>query len=100
MQEGQWKYKNYLDFIKGYPVPIYRYREIERLGNNAGFFPADVFHVNQFVELMLKDIPKVDLLASYAFCERYIENLIAPCVKVNLDSYYAPFCLTILGHAF
>lgn len=91
LQEGQWKYKNYLDFIKGYPVPIYRYREIERLGNNAGFFPADVFYVNQFVELMLKDIPKVDLLASYAFCERYIENLIAPCVKVNLDSYYAPF---------
>ena len=91
VKENKWAISDYLKLINGYPIPIYRYKELERLGNNAGFFPADKASVDKFVELMLSDIKEVDILASYVYTERYINDLLTNCLKVNLDGFYAPF---------
>lgn len=89
--EGKWKLSDYVQWIIGYPVPIYRYKEIWRLGNNAGFFPVTEDNVSRFVQLMLDDMKRIDILASYVYCERYIESRLNHCVKVNLNGFYAPF---------
>ena len=91
IKQGQWTLSDYFKLIKGYPIPIYRYKEIERLGINAGFFPATEKMVDQFVQLMLTDLKMVDVLASYIYCERYIDTYLNHCTKINLDGYYAPF---------
>ena len=64
---------------------------MERLHINAGFFPQTEAMIDKFVDLMLQIIPDVDILASYVYCERYIDDLLKHCIKVNLDGYYAPF---------
>lgn len=91
IKTGNWHIEDYINLIKGYPVPLYRYKEMERLHINAGFFPQTEDMIDKFVDLMLQIIPDVDILASYVYCERYINDLLQNCVKVNLDGYYAPF---------
>lgn len=89
--EHRWQWKDYLSMIKGYPLPLYKEREMQRLHLNAGFFPTTESAVRDFVDLSVEDLKEVDVLASYAYCERYIADLLAGCTKVNLDGYYAPF---------
>ena len=91
IKTDNWHIEDYINLIKGYPVPIYRYKEMERLHINAGFFPQTEDMIDKFVDFMLQIIPDVDILASYVYCERYIDDLLQSCVKVNLDGYYAPF---------
>ena len=88
---NDWHINDYIDLIKGYPIPLYRYKEMERLHINAGFFPQTEAMIDKLVDLMLQIIPDVDILASYVYCERYIDDLLKHCIKVNLDGYYAPF---------
>ena len=88
---NDWHINDYIDLIKGYPIPLYTYKEMERLHINAGFFPQTEAMNDKFVDLMLQIIPDVDILASYVYCERYIDDLLKHCIKVNLDGYYAPF---------
>lgn len=87
----KWKPTDYMALIKGYPVPIFRYKEMERLHINAGFFPNTEQMNDRFVRLMLDSIPQIDVLASYVYCERYLGDMLNHCVKVNLNGYYAPF---------
>lgn len=91
LKDGRWNFHDYINLIKGYPVPMFRYKEMERLHINAGFFPQTEKMNDRFVELMLTQIPEVDILASYVYCERYVSDLLKGCKKVNLDGYYAPF---------
>lgn len=91
LKRNKWKFNDYAKFLRGYPVPLFYEKEILRLNNNAGVFPAEESIGNKFCELMLKDIDIIDTLASYAWCERYILKHILHCSTVNLDGYYAPF---------
>lgn len=91
LKRNKWRFNDYAKFLRGYPVPLYYEKEILRLNNNAGVFPAEVSIGNKFCELMLKDMNVIDTLASYAWCERYILQHISHCSTVNLDGYYAPF---------
>ncbi len=88
---GGVKLPDYLNFIKGYPVPLFYYKEQLRLHNNAGVFPLSQDISDRFVHLMQEDLPLIDVLASYGWCERYVEGLVENSKKVNLDGYYAPF---------
>ena len=90
LMEGKWRMADEWALVKGYPVPMFRYKEVRRLGTNAGFFPLTEDMVNRFVELMLRDIADVDILASYVYGERYIASLLSHCATVNLDGFYAP----------
>ena len=80
IKTNDWHIKDYIDLVKGYPVPLYRYKEMERLHINAGFFPQTEVMIDKFVDLMLQIVPDVDILASYIYCERYIDNLLKHCV--------------------
>ena len=91
LKRNKWNFNDYAKFLKGYPVPLFYDKEIIRLNNNAGVFPADEQTANKFCELMLKDMDVIDTLASYAWCERYILKYVSHCSTVNLDGYYAPF---------
>lgn len=91
LNKDKWTLKDYFALIKGYPVPMFRYKEMARLGTNAGVFPITEAMVDRFVDEMLEDLKCVDILASYVYCERYIGNLLSQCTKINLDGYYAPF---------
>lgn len=90
-QLGGGKINELAKFIKGYPVPLFYEREWSRLENNAGVFPASKDTCDHFAQLMIEEIPEIDMLASYAWCERYVNDLTQQCVKVNLEGYYAPF---------
>ena len=91
LKRNKWNFNDYAKFLRGYPVPLFYDKEILRLNNNAGVFPADEPTANKFCELMLKDMDVIDTLASYAWCERYILKYVSHCSTVNLDGYYAPF---------
>lgn len=91
LKRDKWTFDDYAKFLRGYPVPLFYEKEILRLNNNAGVFPAKESIGDKFCELMLKDIDVIDTLASYAWCERYILKRISHCSTVNLDGYYAPF---------
>lgn len=91
LRSGHWTTGDYWKFLRGYPIPLFYEKEIKRLNNNAGVFPANRDTVDRFCCMMADDLRNVDALASYAWCERYIADLIAHCVKVDLDGYYAPF---------
>lgn len=79
------------EIFRGYPIPLFYDKEILRLYNNAGVFPAAKETGDHFCKLMLQDIGAIDTLASYAWCERYITEYLLNCSTVNLDGYYAPF---------
>lgn len=85
------KFKDVFKFLKGYPVPLFYEREWYRLQNNSGVFPASKETCDRFSKLMIDDLKEVDILASYAWGERYVEHLMQNCMKVNLEGYYAPF---------
>jgi hypothetical protein len=67
---------NFLGVKKGY-VNIFKYIKgdelnwwwnktlISSMHSNAGFFPPNINKIEQFCELMLKDIPEVNVLASW-----------------------------------
>ena len=91
LNRNKWRMKDYEHFIQGYPVPLFYQKEIQRLNNNAGVFPATETIANRFCQLMLQDMQETDILASYAWCERYVQNYISHSDTINLDGYYAPF---------
>lgn len=91
MKQKSWNKDDYKLFLRGYPVPLFYDKEILRLNNNAGVFPATCEITDRFCQLMLADLKEVDILASYAWCERYVMHLLEQCATVNLDGYYAPF---------
>lgn len=90
-RQGGLEWNDYKNFIKGYPVPLFYEKEILRLVNNAGVFPATPEIIDRFCAMMIEDLPYTDVLASYAWCERYILPFIQESVKVDLEGYYAPF---------
>ena len=91
LNRNKWRSEDYKRFIQGYPVPLFYKKEIQRLHNNAGVFPATETIANRFCQLMLQEMQEADILASYAWCERYVQNEISHCDTINLDGYYAPF---------
>ncbi|MDO7138868.1 hypothetical protein [Algibacter lectus] len=67
--------KRALNYIKGNePDWWWNNSLIKSMHTNAGFFPPKVEKIEQFCELMLQDIPQVDILGSWLNTENYIEN--------------------------
>jgi hypothetical protein len=91
LYQQRWSFQDLMNFFRGYPIPLFYDKEILRLNNNAGVFPATKETGDRFCNLMLQDIGVIDTLASYAWCERYITEYLLNCSTVNLDGYYAPF---------
>jgi len=75
----------YIDYIKGNKFPWWW--EIPIINNmhlNAGFFPPTKAKVEQFCELMLEDIPIIDVLGSWLDQEKVLERELKNSNKVHL----------------
>ena len=67
-------------------------RASKRLCFNSGFFPYDVKLGCNFYDRMLEDMSQIDVLASYIYQEKYVNQFLTGVKKrVNLDGFYAPF---------
>lgn len=81
--------EDYINAIKG-KISLYPKETMNNLCSNAGFFPNDLNAGYHFYERVMKDIQDIDILGSYIFEEKYLENYLH-CTRVNLEGYYAPF---------
>lgn len=83
------------DFFKDtmhYNASFDLYRMLKMLCSNAGFFPYDLSLGIKYYERMLQDMPEIDVLGSYVYEEKYVNQfLIGVKKRVNLDGFYAPF---------
>jgi hypothetical protein len=81
------------DYVKGLSQPWWwEPNIINQMQQWSGFFPARADKIEQFCELMMKDIPEVDVLGSWLPEERYFENQLINVNKVRftlLDPYWA-----------
>jgi hypothetical protein len=57
---------------------------IKQMQNWSGFFPAREDKIEQFCQLMLEDIPQVDVLGSWLAEEQLFENQLVSAKKVHL----------------
>jgi hypothetical protein len=58
---------------------------VKCLYENAGFFPLETNKIEQFCELMINDIPEVDILGSWLIDESLFEKELENCIKINLE---------------
>ena len=71
---------------------LYRPNCMSYLLSNAGVYPANKATLQKFSELMVKIISDIDILSSYIYAEKYIENLLnKDCKRIDLDGLYAPW---------
>ena len=58
---------------------------INQMQRWSGFFPAKQEKIEQFCELMVQDIPKVDVLGSWLADEKLFEKELENCTKINFE---------------
>ena len=56
-----------------------------KLANNAGFFPADEAHLNQFAELYLDVLPDIDILGSWIHAEILLKDRMPNVQRIPLE---------------
>jgi len=59
--------------------------KIEQMLNCAGFFPPSEEKIEQFCELIISEIPCVDVLGSWLSDEKYFEKEMKNCQKIDLE---------------
>lgn len=86
--------KTWSEYIMG-KIPAWWWEPnvIEQLQKWSGFFPGSIDKVEQFCELIIKDIPQVDLLGSWLLGEKYFKKELTGCRKVVLEDL-EPFFTT------
>lgn len=83
--------RNYLKFIQGMAQPWWwEEGRIAQMQNWSGFFPPTQQKIEQFCELMLKDVEQVDVLGSWIPEEKYLEHELKDAKKIRFI-YLDPF---------
>lgn len=77
-------------YIKGYQE-LFPVDTFASLCNNAGFFPADIRLGERWKGLVLNDLNDIDILGSYQRNERRLEKELRHTVKIDIQSYIAPY---------
>jgi len=76
----------FLGYIKGESKPWWwESNIINQMQQWSGFFPARADKIEQFCELMLQDIPEVDVLGSWLEDEHLFDQMLQQCKKVNFE---------------
>ena len=88
------KYKKTASYIKGITPPWWwENSTISQMEQWSGFFPREVKKVEQFCELMLRDMPEVNILGSWLKEEKFFQNEMSTAKKVmleDLEPFFAP----------
>ena len=80
------RYKNPRSFIKS-QTPAYWWEDsmLHQMQTGAGFFPARIDMIERFCELMIKDMPAVDILGSWLKEESFFKGQLEGSKKVMLE---------------
>jgi hypothetical protein len=93
----------YWPFLRGSSMPHWWHSGVMKsMRVNAGFFPTSADHLAAFAELMLADLPMIDILGSWLPGEALVADRLALAVKVklsDLEPYYheAPWTEALAG---
>lgn len=80
------EFKNYKSYIKSKTPPWWwEAAAIDQMQQWSGFFPANVEKVEQFCELMLKDIKELDILGSWLKQESFFEKELINAKRIMLE---------------
>lgn len=78
--------KNLIRFIQGYDTQWWWNKKlIDQMQKWSGFFPPTQDNVERFCELMLKDIPLVDVLGSWLTDENIFESKLSNASKLHIE---------------
>lgn len=85
--------KSIISFIKGEQSDWWWNETlISNMHINAGFFPPTVAKIEEFCELMLRDISGIDVLGSWQSNERFVKDSLKNSIKVSrgkIDPFWA-----------
>lgn len=87
----QYSLEDYWEFISSQLPSLGWLENIDHLCKNAGFFPNDISLLEKFAEIYHNAILEIDILGSCLKQERFFNNELANCVRINLDGYLEPF---------
>ena len=80
------KYKSYKKYILNQtPAWWWDNYAIERIQTQSGFFPGTIAKLEQFCEMMIDELPNVDILGSWRKEEIFFENQLTNCKRVMLE---------------
>lgn len=75
-------------YIKGEAFPWWWKKEtIHTMKNNAGFFSATPDQLKRFSEMMIEDMPLIDILASWRYEEQYFSNELQNAYKIDFEPF-------------
>ncbi|QVY66630.1 hypothetical protein [Polaribacter sp. Q13] len=90
--------KNIFKYVQGKTLPWWWNEGVlEQMQRWSGFFPPTVSKIEQFCELMIADIPQVDVLGSWLVNEKYFDNLLSNAEKIDLltlDPFWSDYSWT------
>jgi hypothetical protein len=79
-------YKNSKWYITGQTPPWWWNQSIiSQMQRNAGFFPARIDKIERFCELMIEDLPNVDILGSWLKEESFFHSELSNAKRVTLE---------------
>lgn len=77
-----------IKYIKGEAFPWWWEEEtMYPMRNNAGFFSATPELLKRFSEMMIEDMPHIDILASWRFEEEYFSKELQNAYKIDFEPY-------------
>lgn len=80
------KKKEVLKYIKGEALPWWwDFKIINQMQQWSGFFPPQIDKIEEFCELMISNIPQIDILGSWLPNEKLFEKELTNVQKVNLE---------------
>lgn len=77
-------------YLRGYQK-LFPVDTFASLCHNAGFFPRDISLGQRWMRLVLDDVKEIDVLGSYQRAERRLERELRHAVKIEIQSYLAPY---------
>ena len=77
-------------YLRGYQE-LFPVDTFASLCHNAGFFPRDISLGSHWMQLVLDDLKEIDILGSYQRAERRLEQELQHTVKIEIQSYLAPY---------
>lgn len=84
--------QKYITYIKGQRETFGLSPEImSKMENNAGFFPADIEHLDRFYDTMMEDIKQLDILGSWLYRENFFENQLKEVKRIkrfDMEPYF------------
>lgn len=77
-------------YVRGYQE-LFPVDTFASLCHNAGFFPVDINLGNRWMCMVLNDLKDIDILGSYQHNERRLNKELRHTVKIDIQSYLAPY---------